>query len=246
MLNNKLYLFGVPLLNAGVVFRECDLSFRIDRILDDIRTLLPDLVGIADFELTHEIKVGENQLILNVFLVETLQTSFDFNKSKTLLEVKEVIINAIKRLPMKLNLMVLDDQSLGSQSLGYSGKKEAENLKKLMQKNQKSSLTFLLADEDLDLLFPEMVPYVIDTTVRHIQFKVEYIHSRYVRIRLLFVDTEKLKNKKYTHLMTGKKIHDDDFYHLLTYALRSQKIVACNAMSYLDNFSGQMIAMEAL
>ena len=236
----------MPLLNAGVAFKECDLSHRVEHMLDDIRTLLPELAGMPDVDLTHEIKLRENQLILNVFLADSLQPSFGFYESKTLLEVKEVLIDAIKRLPMKLNLLVLDNQSFGSQSLGDAEKIEDENLKKLMQKYQKSLLTFLLADDDFDLLFPTMVPYVIDTKVKQIQFKVEYIHSRYVKIRLLFIDTVKLKKRKYIHLMTGKKIHDNNFYHMLTDALRGHKIVACNAMSYLDNFNGEMIAMEAL
>lgn len=246
MLSNKLYLLGVPLLNAGVAFRESDLSFRIDRVLDDIRALLPELAGVPDVELTHEIKVGEQQLILNIFLIESSQTGFDFNCNKTLLEVKEMIVSAIKRLPIKLNLMVLDDQSLSSKALAYQEDKEADRLKKLMRKRQKSSLNFLLADETFDLSFPEMAPYVIDPSVRHIEFKIEYIHSRYLRIKLLHDGIRKLKNKKELFLMTSRKMHDDDFYNMCTDALRSHKVVVCSAISYIDNFDNQILAMEAV
>ena len=246
MLSNKLYLLGVPLLNAGVVFSESDLSFRIDHVLDDIRTLLPEFAGLPGIELTHEIKVGENQLILNVFLVESLQVGFDFNDNKSLREVKEIIVDAIKRLPIKLNLMVLDDQSLSSKFPGYSEDKETDNLKKLMRKRQKSSLNFLLADETFDLCFPEMAPYVIDPSVRHIEFKIEYIHSRYLRIKLLHDGVQKLKNKKQLCLMTSRKMQDDDFYYMCTDALRSHKVIVCNAISYIDKFDNEILAMEAL
>lgn len=246
MLSNKLYLLGVPLLNAGVAFRESDLSFRIDRILDDIRALLPELADIPDVELTHEIKVGERQLILNIFLVESYQAGFDFNDNKSLLEVKENIVGAIKRLPIKLNLMVLDDQSLSSKSPDYSEGKEVDNLKKLMRKKQKSVLNFLLADETLDLSFPEMAPYVIDPSVRHVEFKIEYIHSRYLRVKLLHDGVKKLKNKKQLCLMTSRKMQDDDFYYMCTDALRSHKVIVCNAISYIDNFDNEILAMEAV
>jgi hypothetical protein len=246
MLSNKLYLLGVPLLNVGVVFTENDLSFRIDSVLDDIRTLLPELAGLHDIELTHEIKVGENQLILNVFLVESLQAGFDFNDNKSLLEVKEIMIEAIKRLPIKMNLLMLDDQSLSSKALDFQDDKDADRFKKLIRKNQKSALKFLLADESFYLSFPEMAPYLINSDVKHIEFKIEYIHSRYLRVKLLHDGVTKLKNKKQLYLMTSIKMRDDDFYNMCTEALRSHKVVSCNAISYVDNFNNEILAMEVV
>jgi hypothetical protein len=246
MLCNKLYLLGVPLLNVGVVFSESDLSFRVDRVLDDIRAMLPEFFGFPDIELTHEIKVGENKLILNVFLVESLQTGFDFNNNKTLLEAKDIIVDAIKRLPIKLNLMVLDNQSLNSDTLVNLADKDVDNLKRLMRKRQKSVLNMLLTDEDFDLAFPEMTPYIIDPSVRLIEFKIEYIHSRYLKIRLMHDGVRKLKNKKQLYLMASKRMHDDDFYNMCTNALRCHKIIACNAISYIDNFNNEILAMEVV
>lgn len=246
MLSHKLHLLGVPLLNVGVVFKESELSLRIDGVLDDIRTLLPELAGIPDIELTHEVKVGEKQLILNVFLVESLQAGFDFNDSKTLLEVKDIILSAIKRLPIKLNSIILDDQSLSSKFSGYSKDKEEGSFKRLMRKRQKSSLIFLLADEDFDLRFPEMAPYFIDPSVRNIEFKIESIHSRYLRIKLIHDGFRKLTKKKQMYLMASRKMQDDGFFNMCTDALRSHKIIVCNAISYINNIDNAILAMEAI
>jgi len=246
MLTNKLFLLGVPLLNAGVAFRESDLASRIECLLNDIRTLLPDLGGLPNVELTHEIKVGEKQLILNVFLVESLQAGFDFEDNKSLLELKELIIRELKKLPIKLNLMMLDEQSLSSNGVAYPKDTDTDSLKKLMRKNQKSVLNFLLADGDFDLSFPGMAPYVIDPSVRRIEFKIDYIHSRHLRIKLLHDGVSKLKSKKLLYLMTSKKMHDDDFYNMCTNALRSHKVLVCNAISYIDNFNYEILAMEVV
>ncbi len=246
MLSNKLYLLGVPLLNAGVIFRESDLASRIDCLLNDIRTLLPELGGLPNIELAHEIQVGEKQLILNVFLVESRQEGFDFDDNKSLVELKEIIIETIKRLPIKLNFMILDDQSLSSNGVVYLKNTDTDSLKKLMRKKQKSVLNFLLADGDFDLSFPGMAPYIIDPSIRHIEFKIDYIHSRHLRIKLLHDGVRKLKNKKFLYLMTSKKMHDNDFYNMCTDALRSHKVLVCNAISYIHNFNNEILAMEVL
>ena len=245
MIINKLLLLGVPLLNVGAAFKENDLAFRRECILNEVRTLLPELRGLTHVELDHEIKVAEKQLILNVFLVESLQASFNFDENnKSLSEIKELIIEAIKRLPIKLNFIKLDDQAFRSDGLDSIKDKDTDSLKKMMHKKQKSEIKFLLEDEYLDLSFPEMATYNIDPTVRVIEFKIDYIHSRHLKIKLLHDGVRKNKNKKSLILMANKKMQNDDFYNTCTIALRSHEIVKCNAVTYISNLNNEILAME--
>jgi hypothetical protein len=68
-----------------------------------------------------------------------------------------------------------------------------------MRKRQKSILKLLLEDREFNLSFPEMVPYTLDERVRSIEFKIEYIHARHLKVKLISdgLDTQKTNKKNF-------------------------------------------------
>lgn len=245
-LKKKIFLVGIPFINAGVVFNEGDLELRVQSLLDEVKILLPELKGYKHIDLGHEILVGEKQLILNIFLHESVQSTLAFIDNQSLHEIKELVVEALKLLPIKLNLLNLNHQSINS--IGRANDVEAndKDLKKLMKKRQKKILKFLLEGEEMDLSFPEMAPYYVDSEVMTIEFKIEYIHARHLKIKLLSDWFEKGKRKRALHLLVGKKFREDKFYEMCTEALRPNKVLTCSVISYIDNFTHQILVLEAV
>lgn len=243
---NRLHLVSVPLLNSGVTFNEDELNARVQLLLKEIKILIPKIISFNSVDLSYEMIVDEQHLVLNIFLVELAQFSINFLDKIPMAQIKELILKELNWLPIKLNLIALQSQSINSSELTFQGKSEDQHLKKLMRKRQKSILKFLLEDEDFSFSFPEMVPYIIDERVRTIEFKIEYIHARHLKIKLVSDSLSGKKINKGLHLMVRNKIHDDAFYKLCTEALRPHRILMCKAISYIDCITNEILTFEAI
>lgn len=240
----KTFLFGLPLLNKGVTFNEDQLREKSSVMMKELQILLAELNHNRNFELTHEMFTGDDQLILNIYLQECPQLPIRTFENKTLAQVKVSLIKSLKQLPLKFNLIVLDDLSIHPGNSRTNSNSEETNLKLLMRQKQKTLLKILLAEEIITLQFPEMAVYKIDQRVRSLKFKIEYIHPRYMRIKILSDELGQAKSRQTSVLMIDKKIHEDEFFYRITNALRSKKIIFCNVTAYIDNISNTALAYE--
>lgn len=243
---SRLHLVDVPLLNSGVVFNESELNARVHLLLKEIKTLIPQISSFRNLDLVYEMVVCEKYLQLSIYLMELTQSSLGFTRETPLIEIKELILKDLNWLPIKLNLLALQSQSINPNYFPIQQESGEEHFKKLMRKRQKSVLRFLLDGIELNLSFPEMAPYKIDDRVRSLEFKIEYIHTHHLRIKLLSDSLGNEKIKKTVFLRARNKISDDDFYKRCTESLRPKKTMRCQAISYIDYLSNEILAFEAI
>ncbi len=78
-----------------------------------------------------------------------------------LINAKNAIIEELKSLLLDLNILALETCSV-EKGVDNAKNSDQEKLKQLMKKKQKDTLSFLLEDEELNLEFSEISPYLVD------------------------------------------------------------------------------------
>jgi hypothetical protein len=121
---------------------------------------------------------------------------------------------------------------------------EDEKLKQLIRKRQNSVINLIVKEKPFVLGFPEMAPYIVDMTEREIRFKIEYIHSNHLKIKLFYDSLAEINRSKGSYLKIGNKLLDDYYFELFGEALRAKpkKMIKLVAYCYKDSVRNDILA----
>lgn len=242
-MQNKIKLFDIPFVSQGAAFGIHELNVRIERFFEELKVLIPKIDDFS-LDLDYELHLVKEHLLLSVFIHKKPQLALPILDECSLCEIKIIIVEELKRLPLSINLAALQtfsvEQDWGNLDDGYT-----EKMKQLMKKKQKETLRFLLEDDEISLGFPEMAPCLIDHSVRLIRFNIDYIHREYFRIKLLSDSLSESTRKRYIYLKVRDKIHDDSFYAMCTEALRSRKLIELDVFCYRDAVTNDILMYQA-
>jgi hypothetical protein len=227
-----------------VKFNVDELTGRVQKFINEIKILMPK-IGYLSCDLEYEFIFDRGQIWLVIFLTKQPQfvlPVFDISLGDAKLEV----IEELKNLPLDLNLLALETYSIESEDVSANYDHHDEKIKQLMKRKRKETLKFLLEDEDINLGFPELAPYIIDRAIRLIEFKIEYIHCDYFKIKLLSDSLSDNGRKRTAFLKVGSKISDDSFFFCSAEALRSKpkKLLALEAYCFRDSITNDILMYQ--
>ena len=243
-MKNKIILVNVPFLNPGVTFNTDELNLRAQKFIAEIKVLVPKIQYLL-CDLEYELFFDKEHIWLIIFLFKQAQLLLPMLSEVHLNEAKLEIVDELKRLPPNLNCLALETFSVESFA-NYIKDVDEEKIKQLMKKKKNETVKFMLEDEDISFGFPEMAPYVIDRTIRTIQFNIEYIHSDYFKIKLLTDSLDNISRKKTTFLKVKNKIFDDEFFFNCVEVLRSKpkKLMALEAYCLRDSVTNNILMYQ--
>jgi len=235
---NKVELLEYPLINKGVRFSLIELEQRAESFLVEIKLLIPEVTKL-NCDLDYELESGSAYISLLVYLVEQPQPYLPGAGSIPFNEVAVKVIAAIQKLPQQLRLLAFSSFSV----LQTNTSKEDEKVKQLIRKRQNSVINLIVKEKPFALGFPEMAPYIVDKTAREIRFKIEYIHSNHLKIKLFYDSLAEFNRSKGSYLKIGNKLSEDYYYQLFGEALRAKpkKMIELVAYCYRDSVTNKIL-----
>ena len=245
-MRNRIKLFNYPFLNAGVTFKADELNLRAEKFITEVKVLIPRIHHLS-CDLDCEMLLHNDHMSLVIFLFQQPQFALPMFPKIQLNEAKLEIIDDLKKLPLKLNLLALETFSVGNLA-DYTKDVDEEKMRELLKKKKNETIKFLLEDEDISFGFPEMAPFVIDPAIRLIQFNIEYIHSDHFKIKLLSDSLDEFNRKKTTFLKVRNKIFDDTFFFDCADALRSKpkKLLSLEAYCIRDSITNDILMYQVI
>lgn len=240
-MKDRVRLLEVPLVKPGVTFDRVELDDKIQQYISEIKTYIPqiDLLGC---DLDSELLVAHECLSLIIFLVRPPQLTLLHPKVATLNNAAIEVIEHIQKLPQKMRLLAFKTFSV-NQSANEDVSDSDARMMRLMRKHERQTLSVLLAGNPYSMTFPAMAPYITDHTLRQIEFRIEYIHSEYFKIKLISDSMSDIKRGKTSFLKVAKKMLDDQFFLPCAEALRSKpkKLMVMDAFCFRDSITNNIL-----
>jgi len=239
--NDRIKLLEVPLLKPGVVFNQGELDQRIEQFVADVKTCIPQ-IGLLACDLDCELLVSPEYLLLILYLVRKPQFIVLHSNTGSLNNAAIEVVEHIQKLPQKMRLLAYKTFSV-NKSANEDVSESDQKMMRLMKKHKKQTLNLLLDDKPFPLSFPTMAPYITDHSIRQIEFKIEYIHSEYLKIKLVSDSLTDTKRSKSTFLKVGKKMLDEQFFQPCAQALRSKpkKLLVMEAFCFRDSITNNIL-----
>ncbi len=240
-MKDRVRLFEIPLVSPGVTFDREQLDAKIRQFISEIKIYLPQ-IDLLNCDLEDELTSTEQGLLLVIILVSQPQLHLLNQNDFSLNDAAIVILEQLEKLPQKMRLLAFRTFSV-NQSAKDDVSDSDEQLLLLIKRNQKKALNLILGGKGLSYSFPEMAPYIVDRTIRQIEFTIEYIHSEYFKIKLLSDPLSDIKRGKTTYLKVGNKVLNDQFFLPCAQALRSKpkKALIMDAFCFRDTVANNII-----
>lgn len=240
-MKDRVRLLEVPLVKPGVTFDRVELDDRVQQFVSEMKIYIPqiDLLGC---DLDSELLVAHECLSLIIFLVRTPQLTLLHPKVATLNNAAIEVIEHIQKLPQKMRLLAFKTFSV-NQSANDGVSDTDTRMMRLMRKHDRQTLNVLLAGKPYSMTFPAMAPYITDHTLRQIEFRIEYIHREYFKIKLISDSMSDIKRGKTSFLKVANKMLDDQFFLPCTEALRSKpnKLMVMDAFCFRDSITNNIL-----
>lgn len=235
---NKIALLEYPLINTGVRFSLIELEQRAESFLVEFKLLIPT-ISQSNCDLVYELQSSVAYISLLVYLVEQPQLCFPNTGSIPFNEVAIRVNEELKKLPQQIRLLAFSSFSV----VHTNTSEEDEKVKQLIRKRQNSVINLIVKEKPFALGFPEMAPYIVDKTAREIRFKIEYIHSNHLKIKLFYDSLAEFNRSKGSYLKIGNKLSDDYYFQLFGDALRAKpkKMINLVAYCYRDSVTNKIL-----
>lgn len=240
-MKDRVRLLEVPLVKPGVTFDRVQLDDKIQQFVSEIKIYIPE-IDLLGCDLDSELLVAPECLSLIIFLVRAPQLTLLQPKVATVNNAAIEVIEHIQKLPQKMRLLAFKTFSV-NQSANDDVSDSDARMMRLMRKHERQTLNVLLAGNPYSMTFPAMAPYITDHTLRQIEFRIEYIHSEYFKIKLISDTLSDIKPGKASFLKVAKKMLDDQFFLPCADALRSQpkKLMVMDAFCFRDSITNNIL-----
>jgi hypothetical protein len=238
---DRVKLLEVPLLKPGVAFDRGELDEKIEQFVAEIKIYIPQ-IDLLVCDLDCELLVSQDCLSLILFLIRKPQFILLHQNKSSLNNAAIEIVEHIQKLPQKMRLLAYQTFSISQTANDYLSDSD-QRMMLLMKKHERQTLNLLLAGQPYSMTFPVMAPYVTDHNVRQIEFKIDYIHSEYFKIKLISDSVSDSKRSKTTFLKIEKKLVDDQFFLTCVQALRSKpkKLLMMDAFCFRDSITNHIL-----
>lgn len=183
-------LFRVPLFPTNRAFNEEDFHLRRNQAIEQLKTLIREYKQLNYLKEFYEYKYEDNFLFLVVNIAISDQTSLALDASlpeisagestlPLLTHLKNKILEAVERIPNKINSIVYDIMREASFNdvILKPDSDEMRQFKLLMQKNKGKSIVIKMDSRNHWFDFPDMHDHVVDSKQHLIMAKVHSIQN---------------------------------------------------------------------